>query len=656
MPKIFDQRAKALNGPFRFAMNWKTGLVVFLLSVFSPMAVSQESDGPDVTAPNPVADAVEGVPPLNELISGRACLPAMTNVQARNTRSLNGTWQYLLDALAEVNRRPEKTRTAIFEDVKDSDIEPNVLKEYDWERAPVIEVPGSWNAQIPTLTWYDQLMWMKRHFEIVPTPASRQFVYFEGVNYHTIVFINGQRIGEHFGGFTPFCFEVTDYLVDGENTLIVSVNAEQDESTIPPKRADWNNYGGITRPVHLVEVPATFVANYSLALQQDGSIAFKATLDGERKGQAVRLRIPALGIDERLRAGRGDDHVEAFIRPEGPLRLWSPDSPYLYEVEVESGGEVIRDRIGLRTITVDGTRMLLNGEPLFLRGVSVHEEPFGLVPDRYMTKAGAEALLREVRDGLNGNFVRLAHYPHSETMLRAADELGVLVWSEIPVYWDVDFANPDVLSLARAMQGETVYRDVNRASIIIWAVANETLLSDARNAFLTQLAEDARELDNTRLVTMASHTVRPREGGVVFDDPVVGALDLISVNYYRGWYSNGPLDELPTIDWSNNATKPIILSEFGAGALAGFESDVNQKFSENFQAEYFAATLKMAENIPNLQGVVPWLLKDFRSPRRFHPEYQAGWNRKGLVSPSGDRKMAFDVVADWYAGFPNGPE
>ncbi|MEM8683704.1 MAG: glycoside hydrolase family 2 TIM barrel-domain containing protein [Pseudomonadota bacterium] len=629
--------------------------VVVAVGVSLSLGVSaQESDGPQPGANSEERPAIE-VPSFGAIFEGRSCLPAMSNVQARNTRSLDGQWQYTLDALGEINRRPEKTRPAVFEDVRDADIGPNVIKEYDWVRAPLIEVPGSWNAQIPQLTWYDQWMWLKKHFNSARNDQVRRFVYFEGANYETVVYLNGERVGEHVGGFTPFCFEVTDLLKDGENTLVVGVNAEQDEMTIPPKRADWSNFGGITRPVHLVEVPPTHVSNYALILQTDGKILFTAQLDGENKRQQVHVRIPDLGIDRRYRGESGSGTVNGLLEPRMTLSRWSPGNPVLYDVEIESGGETIQDRIGFRTIEARDGELLLNGEPIFLKGISLHEETVGVAPDRYMTDAAARTLLREVKDGLNGNFVRLAHYPHSEAMIRAADDIGLLVWSEIPVYWDVAFSDPAVLTLARTMQGENVYRDMNRASVVIWSVANETLVSDARNSFLRQLIEDTRQLDPSRPISMASHTLRSKGGAVRFDDPVIEDIDIVSVNYYRAWYSDGPLDELKTIEWANNSGKPMVFSEFGAGALAGFHSDENRKFSEEFQAAYYEAMIEMLENIPSLRGSVPWLLKDFRSPRRFHPEYQNGWNRKGVIAPNGRRKLAFDVLADWYKTLPDNP-
>jgi beta-glucuronidase len=234
-------------------------------------------------------------------------------------------------------------------------------------------------------------------------------------------------------------------------------------------------------------------------------------------------------------------------------------------------------------------------------------------------------------------------------MLRAADELGLLVWSEIPVYWQVDFAQPKTLEIARQMQRESIARDRNRASIILWSVGNETPVSDTRNAFLRSLVADARALDDSRLVTAALLSARKGEVQSI-DDPLAGDLDVLSVNTYNGWYSADPLSSIPAMQWREPVAKPLIFSEFGADALAGYHDDPTNphKFSEEFQAEYYRQTLAMASKVPFLRGLSPWLLKDFRSPRRQHPIYQQGWNRKGLESAAGTRKAAFDVLAEYY--------
>jgi beta-glucuronidase len=330
------------------------------------------------------------------------------------------------------------------------------------------------------------------------------------------------------------------------------------------------------------------------------------------------------------------------------LDLWSPDSPTLYEVVVRSRNDEVADRIGFRTVETRGGEIWLNGQPIFLRGISLHEEALGESPSRAMNAARARALLRIAKDDLNANFVRLAHYPHAEAMTRMADELGLLVWSEIPVYWDIDFANADTLALAKRMQHENIVRDRNRVSIVMWSVANETPQTDVRLEFLGELIDDARKLDGTRLVTAALHNVRSEGGARIVDDPLGQLIDVVAVNTYQGWYGNMALARVPSVEWQNPSGKPFIFSEFGAGALYGFHDPELEKFSEEFQVAYYEATIEMARQAPDFAGVSPWILKDFLSPRRMNWKYQEYWNRKGLISPEGNKKAAFFVLREWY--------
>jgi beta-glucuronidase len=388
-------------------------------------------------------------------------------------------------------------------------------------------------------------------------------------------------------------------------------------------------------------------------LTKDGRIAVSAHLDG--RGAATMplvLRIPALGL---TLPGKTDAAGEwsATVAAPAALQRWSPDSPTLYDVQIAARQDMWKDRVGFRTIAVKGDDILLNGKPIFLRGVALHEEEFGDNPTRAITPEAARALLTEVKSGLHGNYVRLAHYPHSEVMTRMADQMGVLVWSEIPVYWLVDFGNPKTLATARHMLAEEIQRDRDRASIIIWSVGNETPVTPARNHFLATLAADARRLDPSRLVSAALLVGRKEEDGksvFTIDDPLIPSLDVMAVNTYNGWYSNDPLPTIPDFVWRTKYDKPLVFSELGAAALAGFHDPTRtHKFSEEFQADYFKYTLQMASKIPFLRGMSPWILKDFRSPRRQNPVYQQGWNRKGLESPTGVRKEAFTVLADYYA-------
>ena len=582
--------------------------------------------------------------------------PVLASADMRESLDLSGPWTWSVDpyrdglggfhgeAAGEGHRRwddrdPEEVARQ----------NPSALFEYDMRHSPTVLLPSSWIAHDPTMRYYDRLVWYQRAFTVRRRAGGRAFLRFGAVDYTAYVYLNGHFVGRHEGGFTPFAFEVTGLLRDGENRITVGADAERNAGTVPPTVTDWDTYGGITRAILLIQTPQTYVDDAWLRLTHDGRIAATIRLDGpQAAGRPVRVEIAALHFAMTGITGPDGSWTATIPAPRG-LGLWSPERPTLYDVRFAAGEDVLPDRIGLRTIEVRGEDILLNGRPIFLRGVSMHEEELGENPARTITPAAARALLTEARDGLHANFVRLAHYPHSEVTTRMADELGLLVWSEIPVYWLVDFARPETLLTARRMLAENIARDRNRASIILWSVGNETPQGAARLAFLRALVRDVRALDDSRLVTAA--LLARREGNVqTIDDPLTADLDVMAVNTYNGWYGNDRLADVPAIEWRSALHKPLLFSELGAAALAGFHdlSATPRKFSEEYQAEYYRATLAMADRIPFLRGMSPWILKDFRSPRRQNPLYQQGWNRKGLISETGRRKLAFAVLAAYY--------
>jgi beta-glucuronidase len=584
--------------------------------------------------------------------------PVLVNADGRDGLDLSGIWTYSVDPYRDGMGGFHGGAVGVgHQRYDDHDVDemtrkdPTALYEYDMRRSPKARIPAAWIAHDPTLRYYDGLVWYQRAFTVEPKPERRAFLRFGAVNYSASVYLNGTYLGRHEGGFTPFAFEVTALLRKGVNRVTIGVDSQRTAQSVPPPVTDWENYGGITRPVRLVFTPETFVDDAWIRLTKGGAIAVSVRLNGPNAaGRSLRMRVPALGFVMDGHSDADGNWSAEMPAPAG-LKLWSPERPSLYDVTVETDGDVFRDRIGFRTIEVRGEDILLNGKPIFLRGICLHEEEFGKNPARIITPASARALLREVK-ALNANFVRLAHYPHSEITTRLADEMGLLVWSEIPVYWLVDFANPDTLTTARRMLAENIMRDRNRASIVLWSVGNETPINDARNAFLAQLADDARALDGSRLVTAALLTARhDKDGGteMVVDDPLVAHLDVMGANTYNGWYTADKLSALPAMRWQSSYGKPMIFSEFGADALAGFHDPVlMRKFSEEYQAQFYRQTLAMSANIAFLRGMSPWILKDFRSPRRQHPIYQKGWNRKGLVSETGQRKQAFYVLASHY--------
>ncbi|KFI05824.1 glycoside hydrolase family 2 protein [Massilia sp. BSC265] len=596
-------------------------------------------------------------------ISAFACLPAMadeprpafllTGALHRDGQDLSGQWTYSKDlyrtGLTDINGWVAKSRMQRYRDIDVAAVEAKGgadFFEFDLDRGPIINVPGAWNAATPELRYYDGLIWFQRKFNAQALAGKRAFLRFEAVNYRAYVYLNGKEVGRHEGGFTPFVLEVTEALRAGDNRLVVGVDSTHDAQSIPTFITDWDLYGGITRPVRLITTPATFIDDAMVQLRPDGRIAAEVRLQGPQAvNQAVTIAIGALATARAVTDANGRAVFE-LAAPKG-LERWSPEKPTLYEVRFSAPGDAVRDRVGFRTIAVKGNQILLNGKPVWLRGISLHEEELGPNPARNMTETASRALLHEIKHGLGGNYVRLSHYPHSETTVRLADEMGLLVWSEIPVYWTVDWDNPAVLRKALAMQAETIYRDRNRASVIMWSVGNETPVADARTRFHAAMADNVRQLDPSRLVS-AALLVKHDGDALAIDDPLADKLDVLAVNTYAGWYGSDKLDAVAKLQWKVPADRPLILSEFGADALAGYRDDGMKKFTEEYQAEYYRQTLAMAEKIPTLRGMSPWILKDFRSPRREHPVFQNGWNRKGILSETGVRKQAFGVLADYY--------
>lgn len=583
--------------------------------------------------------------------------PALVAADLRPHRSLDGAWHWSIDpfrdGIAGFHGGPPGASTNRWADIVQAEAaakNPRSMFEFDMQQSPVAHLPGSWIGHSPEMRHYQGLVWYQRTFNAAaPVKGQRTFLRFGGADHCATVYVNGSKATSHCGGFTPFAADVTQLLRAGGNQITVGVDSARTAVEVPPPVTDWETYGGITRSVMLVTVPETYVDDAWVRLSRDGRITASVRLDGPQSaGRPVRVTIASLGFTLDGRTDGSGNWTGSAPAPRS-LRRWSPESPTLYEVAVEAGEDVLRDRIGFRTIEVRGEDILLNGTPIFLRGISMHEEELGKDPVRAITPAASRALLTEIKQGLAGNFVRLAHYPHNEVTTRLADELGLLVWSEIPVYWLVAWDNPGTLGLAQKIQRENILRDRNRASIILWSVANETPVGDRRNRFLRTLIADARALDDTRLVTAA--LLSRRDGNVsTIDDPLVADLDVLAINTYNGWYSDDPLSTLPGIQWRSPVAKPLIFSEFGADAQAGYhdEGADPHKFSEEFQAEYYRQTLAMAEKVPFLRGLSPWILKDFRSPRRQHPVHQQGWNRKGLISETGARKKAFEVLAAHY--------
>lgn len=583
-------------------------------------------------------------------LPGNGQVSLLQNIYGRTITSLNGRWNYIIDPYEmgyfDYRHAPfdqsASGKGGFYDDRKPKDKSDWV--EYDFDLSPALKIPGDWNSQVEKLSLYEGTVWLRQKFTAEPSPDKKYFLYFGAVNYEAHVYLNGKKLGTHKGGFTPFQFEVTGKLNKGENTVIVKADNRRYPDEIPTVNTDWWNYGGITRDVLLAEVPATYIADYEVQLAKGNLKLIEGfvQLEGIKKNQAITINIPEAGIRQKAMtdtAGRA-----TFSIPVNNLEYWTPDKPRLYTVEISGATDKISDRIGFRTIETRGQDILLNGKSIFLRGISMHDEN-PLIQGRLRGEGDMRMMLQWAKD-LNCNYVRLAHYPHSEEMVRLADQMGILVWAEVPVYWTISWLNEDTYRNAEKQLTDLMTRDKNRSSVIVWSIGNETPISEPRNAFMGRLAAKARSLDNTRLVSAALEIHRSGNE-VLVEDPLGEKLDLVSFNEYAGWYWS-TTKEMLNYQFVIKYNKPVIITEFGADALAGYHADGDTRWSEEYQELLYKNQIKMLTAIKGLRGLTPWILVDFRSPRRQHPYFQDFWNRKGLISETGKKKKAFYVLKDFY--------
>jgi beta-glucuronidase len=571
---------------------------------------------------------------------------AMTNISGRNCISLNGEWPVIIDPTGAgmwrqvwKEKKPEK-KTDFFE--------------YSFEGGPALNVPAGFNSQMPELSFYEGIVWYKKTFNYKTNKDKRIFLHFGAVNYIADVYLNGNHIGDHEGGFTPFQFEITNSVKEGVNTIIVKVNNQRLKDGIPGMGYDWMNYGGITRDVNLIVTDKSFIEDYFIQLKKHSfnEVLGWIKINGDNPLQKISIRIPELKINYKTRSN-GDGVAE--LKFTSDFKLWSPENPKLYKIIIESETDTIADNIGFRCIETKGTQIILNGKPVFLKGVNIHEEnPFRAA--RANSESDALLLLNWAKE-LGCNFIRLAHYPHNEYMVKKAEEMGLMVWDELPVYQHIEFASQGVTDKISLMLKEMIQRDLNRCSVFTWSISNETYsFTPNRDNALSDLSKQCRLLDSTRLITSVFCNQTYENNTFNIWDTLYRNFDIIAINEYLGWYS--PWQGRPEdVKWKLVCNdKPVIISEFGGEALFGSNygpKDEAASWSEEYQEQIYKDQVKMFGTTPNLSGVCPWLLVDYRSLGRMQPVYQNGWNRKGLISDRGEKKKAWYILKKYYESINN---
>jgi len=566
---------------------------------------------------------------------------AMVNVESRHLSSLNGQWQVILDP----------TRIGEWKQVwqeKKSKTKTDFV-EYSFDGGPMLKVPGDFNSQLCELTYFEGIVWNKKVFDYKSNTEKRLFLHFGSVNYLADVYLNGEKIGSHEGGFTPFQFEITGKVKEGQNSVIVKAENMRLQNGLPGVGYDWFNYGGITRDVNFIQTSKTFIEDYSVQLKKGSlnKVLGWVQLNGNNVKQKIKLKIPELNKTYKIQS---DSKGRANIEFDSNLKLWSPENPKLYKVIIEAETDTIVDTIGFRSIEVQGNKVLLNKKSIFLKSVNIHEENPNKGTRAY-SKEDALLLLNSAKE-LGCNLVRLAHYPHNENMIKEAEKLGLMVWSELPIYQHIQFSDSLVPKKMETMLKEMIHRDKNRCGVVIWSLSNETYPGTPnRNNALVELTQKCRAIDSTRLICHVANTQSYTNNAFNVSDPLYEYSDLICINEYIGWYN--PWQGKPSdVKWNfAYPDKPVFISEFGAEALYGSNAgpiDEASGWTEEYQKQVYIDQIEMFKTIPNLCGISPWLLFDYKSLGRMNQVYQKGYNRKGLLSEKGEKKKAWYIMNEYY--------
>ncbi|MFL2586590.1 MAG: glycoside hydrolase family 2 TIM barrel-domain containing protein [Flavobacteriaceae bacterium] len=583
-----------------------------------------------------------------------------SNNKFRETTNLNTDWQYL-----------EK-------DLKNID---DVLADKDWQS---IQLPHTWNSTdvLDTQPGYRRSgSWYKKNLKLSSKKSGSIYqLYFEGVNISSTIYLNGVKVGGHIGGYIGFTIDVTNNIKQGNNELMVYVNNGYDPEIIPSQKSDFFIYGGITRDVFLLNLPtqhiknikittpevselnAKLVVNFDISKKIKNDLSVKATLNDDTGGEVISKIFDVTKNNSLIQ-------FDSITNP----NLWDTKSPYLYKLIIEliDNGVIIDkvvEKVGFRWFEFkDYGAFYLNGKQLKLRGTHRHEEHAGV--GAAMSNEQHRYDIELIKD-MGANFVRLAHYPQDPEIYRACDELGLLVWDELP-WCRGGLGNNVWKKNTKKMLREIIQQNFNHPSIIIWSLGNEiSWLPDFENGknieqtklFLKELNSYAHELDQTRKTAIR----RFYEGSDI--------VDVFSPSIWSGWYSGSYKSYQKAIEKSKKEYKHFLHAEYGGSSHVGrhtenpitgdgkippdgWEEDVFQNevaniaklgdWSENYIVDLFDWYLRISENDNNFVGNAQWAFKDFGTPLR--PENPIPYlNQKGLVDRNNNPKDAYYVFKSYW--------
>lgn len=554
-------------------------------------------------------------------------------------------------------------------------------------------VPSSYNDLKDGIDFRDHYGWVfyQRKLSVPKAMRTERLILrFEAVTHAAKVYLNGELICEHKGGFLPFEADVRELLLDGENLLTVAVDNRIDHSTLPVgsegeggmssalgmgslpggKKSnnpnfDFFNYCGITRPVKLYTTPDNYIADIELISDVDGTTGIiQYHVDTVGEGDVYIEVYDEVG--DKVAEGAG---AEGSLSIEN-VNLWQPLQAYMYQVKVSFAQDVYTEPFGVRTVKIEGGKFLINDQPFYFKGYGKHEDSYPAGRGINMPMNVKDISLMKWQ---GANSFRTSHYPYSEEMMRLCDQEGIVVIDETPAvgvhlnfggganfkdgkkigtFSPVEDGGIRTFEHHKEVIRDMVKRDKNHACVVIWSIANESD-SGAEGAYeyFKPLYDLTRELDpQKRPCTIVSVQMKNFQ-----DDCTIKLSDIFCLNRYYGWYFGGPDLELAEmymrkeLEFWNSLGKPFMFTEYGADTVSGFHDTVPVMYTEEYQVDYYKMNHKVMDEMENVVGEQVWNFADFATSQSL---LRVQGNKKGIFTRDRKPKMVAHYLKDRWNRIP----
>lgn len=550
-------------------------------------------------------------------------------------------------------------------------------------------VPGSFNDQgvLKEIRNHTGVVWYETEFTVAkPLLTERIVLRFGSVTHYATVYVNGQKVVEHKGGFTPFEVAINEVLVPGKNRVTVAADNILDYTTLPvgnysettdengkvirktSENFDFFNYAGIHRPVKIYTTPHDYVEDIVITHNVNNTSAEVSTAV-QTIGDFDQINVSLL--DEEGKEVAKAEGAEAVLTIEN-VHLWEPMNAYHYTARIEGykGGDLIdvyEEPFGIRTVAVGENQFLINGKPFYFKGFGKHEDVY--INGRGINEA-ANVMDLNLTKWIGANSFRTAHYPYSEEMMRLADKEGIVVIDETPavgLFSSFDFLLSgsgesrntwelmDTTAAHEQVLRELVARDKNLACVVLWSIANEPALhEEGAREYFEPLIKLTKELDpQNRPVTIVNIQMSTPDKDLVAD-----LLDVICLNRYYGWYfytgdlkagEKGLREELDL--WKETYPgKPVMFTEYGADTVPGYHAIDDIPFTEEYQVRYYEMYHKVFDDYEHVIGEQLWNFADFETKVGIN---RVQGNKKGIFTRAREPKMIAHVLRKRWTSMPD---